>query len=143
MGEYISAHIAFGGTLTRDQADQLVEALNAEGLGPDMDGGNTTIEELATPGLVFGSYEVNYGNIEEPIELALRFGLDYNYWYDSGPDWNACTTFSRGGETIEYYVGTGGEVLIPIRDIEQHGVAKILNDHARVTTPLTGIRIVG
>lgn len=96
MGEYIYAGIKFGGKLKREYADELLELVNDKGLTPDMCGGEATIDDLNEQ---LASDSVNYGLLDELEAFGERHGLDYEYSYGSGPDWDS--------GVVRYYGQTG------------------------------------
>lgn len=111
MGEYIPASIKFGGKLKREHVDELIERCMAFSLNDRWDDGTQqlTVVDL---GSNLSNTSINYGNLDDIIDFCAGIGLDYEQWFDSGPDWSAgmkrgvggvhkeCTTDSDGNPTL-------------------------------------------
>ena len=85
MGEWIGASIRFGGKIVAELVPELVDLIKAHGLSVDFEGddpGPTNLHET------FGDWQINYGCLDEFEAFAVRHGLDYEYWFDRGPDWD-------------------------------------------------------
>lgn len=83
MGEWIGASIRFGGTIGADLVPELVDLIKAHGLSVDFEGDDPMHTNLHE---TFGDWQINYGCLDALEAFAVRHGLDYEHWFDRGPD---------------------------------------------------------
>lgn len=140
MGERIPASIQFGGKISRADAEELVNLVNAEGLDPAWgDSGDVTVANL---GECLASNEVNYGNLDDLEIFATEHGLAYVQWFDAGCDWTQGGTKRDLEGRVETYMGTVDEPLYSAPEIMKHGVEVILEEADWLKMPLPPLEIV-
>jgi hypothetical protein len=107
MGEYIPASIQFGGKISKQNAEEVIEILRGHSLHTWDDGeeADPTLENL---GREFGNSQINYGNLDSLTDFAIEHGLSYRYWYDAGCEWPAATEVYFAG--TEEMFGANGSV---------------------------------
>jgi hypothetical protein len=132
MGEYITASIRFGGKLSVEKAPELLELIQEKRLDPDWGcGGGVELEDLRTNNF-FASSQVNYGNLDELRDFAVENGLWYEYWCDSGPEWDA-ETVVYNPETGEAHDFVGGQTnAISKQKVKELGSYEAILDYFRV-----------
>lgn len=133
MGERIGASIRFSGVLSRDQAPRLVKAINDFGLRADFDGEQATIDNLDKE---FGDWEVNYGSLDEVSDVATELGLDWEHWFDSGPEWLEATCRWRDGRYQEVVGSASRGFYFSGRELEEKGMAATMNLYQEFMTPM-------
>ncbi len=87
MGEYIPAGIKFGGKLKREHIEDLIDLCESFSLNPDCsddDKIKLTEDDLKNP---ISNSSINYGNLDDINTFCDSIGLDYEQWFDSGPEW--------------------------------------------------------
>jgi hypothetical protein len=128
MGERCAAYIRFGGRISRDKADELIELLNDQGYGVYGDGSEADRENLRTEN--FGDYEINYGNLDELKEFATANGLHYLYWSDRGSEWDQSIEIydPEAGTTEDIMDSENGPVLRR-KEIEKLGSMEAILRH--------------
>jgi hypothetical protein len=143
MGERIGASIQFGGKLPKQHVQELVDLLNAEGLTPDFDEtGDVTAEDDLSQN--FGDWEVNYGNLDDLEAFGQEHGLHYKHWYDSGPEWSACTElYDPATNTMIELVDAGGLPAMNLGEIKRLGSIEAIEAYfAKFSEPLPPLEIV-
>lgn len=123
MGERIGSSIRFGGKLTQEKANELIELIKAECLTVDFD--ESTGPDLTNLGETFGDWEVNYGNLDALTNFAAENGLAYEHWFDSGPDWNQGFYKRDLTGRWEDAEGTPDNPLFSAKQIKQIGFEKL------------------
>lgn len=119
MGERIGASIRFGGNITREQAERLVELVNEYGLSPDFDeSGEIGVEDL---GSILGDWQVNYGNLDGITSYCVAQGIAYHHWFDYGPEWAAGGERHLDGEVNPFIDGGNGAAAVTLAEIKRDG----------------------
>lgn len=139
MGEWIGASIRFGGKIGADLVPELVDLIKAHGLSVDFEGDDPDPANLHE---TFGDWQINYGCLDELEAFAARHGLDYEYWFDRGPDWSAATVRYVGGERVELADGGGGPCLTE-GELRELGYDGAMARFAQFKSPLPPLEIVG
>lgn len=138
MGDRTTAMIRFGGTITRTQANELVELLEEVELRVDGDGDEPTLDNLAEE---FGDFEVNYGNIDEITGYCDERQITYHHYHGHGHDFEAGGA-RRIGERHEYFVESNGEPVISLRDIAERGTEGAIEYLEWLVQPLPQLTVV-
>ena len=133
MGERIAASIRFSGVLPRDQAPRLVKAINDYGLRVDFDGEQATVDNLDQE---FGDWEVNYGNLDEITEIATELGLEWEHWFDSGPEWMEATCRWQGGRYQEVTGSKNRGFYFSGHELEKKGMGAVMNTYQEFMAPM-------
>lgn len=137
MGERVGAGIRFGGTISRENAEELIELIESF----DLKAGwceKPTIDNL---GEFFADGQVNYGDLADLENFAEACGLDYEYWCDSGSEWQQQTRRRVDGVTDEL-VGCQGEFSIAVSEIKRDGLGKTMQRIMWFEEPLKPLEVV-
>lgn len=122
MGDRTDYQITIGGKMTPDTLSQLVETIEAEGLGLEWEGGATADElrgafvdaALNGQAVTLNAHDVNYGNADDVESFCCAHDLPYRKEWDAGGgygpgvevfDGEACREYTSAG------IGNGGPML--------------------------------
>jgi hypothetical protein len=122
MGDRVWASIRMSGTITPDQADELIEALEAEYL---IVGATPEWEDVDFTD-AFEANQVNYGNFETLEATCGELGISYL------KSWGAGCEFESGMELYDAAANTSETIA----DVEGEPVVKLSNliEHIRNDT---------
>lgn len=112
MGEYVYTTFRVGGRITGRQARDLLDLAEDYRLSLDLNGGELRVEDIGKE----WCGEVNYGNLDALTDLCAAQGIDYDYFYDSGPEWDPHRTKVIDGVAVEFKESEEGAV-VPIDDL--------------------------
>lgn len=113
MGEYVYASIQIGGRVSRNQARKLVELGNHYGLSVDGQGGDLSDGDI---GEQWTDDQINYGNLDDLTAYCTEHGIDYEYYYSSGPGWDAQREKFFDSVSVQFTESEEGAV-VPIADL--------------------------
>lgn len=121
MGEYIAASIKFGGRLSADKVDELIDLLNDKTMHENSS--EQAPPSLSNLGAEFYDHEINFGNLDELLDFAHKNGLDYRYWHDGGCEWSPTTYryYASGERLFELPTLHDGRLAVPLNLIRQLG----------------------
>lgn len=105
MSDRVSASIQIGGPVPADRLDDLIDAIDSEGLCPDwgavFDDRGDILAHLANgvEGVIFRRHEVAAGEFDDLQALCVEIGLTYVLTYDGyGGEWGPARRIYRPGD---------------------------------------------
>jgi len=131
MSEPIPTKIIIGGPIPRDLLDELAEAISAQGVSREWEGGveaaeaKEDIEEAAAAKqtVEFSDSEANYGLLDSLTEFLQEHDIWYDLYNTGKYEYNADWTFFRGGDLVVCPSNQNDELLVAVADVE-----KVLDD---------------
>lgn len=136
MADRVDATIQIGGTVPANRIEDLLDAIQAERLGPDWEERFCCREDLRRrlgsaegPILLYGR-EVASGEFDDLQALCVEIGLTYVLSYDGyGAEWSPARRIWRpgsagDGETCALS-GDGGRACVTADDLRHHGFADL------------------
>lgn len=118
MGDRCDVWIKFGGKISRQAAEALIEVLNDEYytvFGSNPDGGEKV--EMGDLDEEFSAEEVNYANIDEIDAVCREHGIHYDMQHGAGGGYSAgCIRFLNGRKE-ETPATNELEPLVPLKKV--------------------------
>lgn len=129
MADRVPASITIGGKLSSTLIEQLIEAINEEGLTPEYDGGTFSADEHANgEHLTLYGNEVAWGSFNTLEAFCREHRLAYRRWHGAyAGAWGCCRVVYRGA--LETRKGEDGVDEYDASDCDQIFVGAALAKH--------------